>query len=410
MIYFTKKTINQVFITKNTKQNKSYHVAINTNSLPHAVQMAAPLTNLQKDRQATRNDKVRDCFSWVYSKLPLSQELAFPFRYLGSKTWSLPGVLCRLPLVTIKHLFTKNVSNSFSEDLFGMGDQGYHRFGHQTLTPDAVKPFMKYGGMNAAIQSGLIGDPFVTPFGYQNVSSKSIMKQLKQIPIAMEAHDTCFFDPKTGLKVAIYEKNDHIIIAYGSLTGAESEIKDKVEQGRLKRILLTTARANIVGIKAALYKDAEVMCKEIIDVPQFKNKRITVTGHSLGGTIASFVSLKCKLEGVALNALPLGVGLQEEIGQSTLINADKYLTHIIAKTDPKADLPVVVGGIDAIVNFVGLKTPGNFGRKYLVPSAYSSGFETHAFILGSMMQHSGFDKRTYPKDLVHDPKAKRMFE
>lgn len=346
--------------------------------------------------------KIRDKIIEIFRFL--GKILSFPLRYLGSKTWSLPGLIFRFPIVTIKHLFWKNLPHTYAEDLFG---KGYHRFGHPILSSEEVKPYVKYASANSALQTGLLS--YIEDFGYKICHPKDVIDKLVDLPKELKAHQKCFFDSSTGLKIAIYKKENELLFSFGTLAGADSETTDITERIRIRNTLWNSGFASASGIKSSLFMDADAVFSKIKNLPDFKDKKIVVTGQCLGGTIASFLSLKHQCQGITFNTMPMGVGLQEEIGNDKLMDADNHLTHIIARSDYFADLPRIVGVADAILNFIGLNTPGNFGKKYLVPTAYDKAWDTHRFIVGSMMAHMGFHFRTLPGEVKHDPKAKGLF-
>lgn len=333
----------------------------------------------------------------------LAKVITFPLRYFGSKSWSLLGLIVRFPIVAIQHLFWKNLPNTFYEDLFG---KGYHRFGNPTLSPEQVKPLVKYACANMANQVGKIS--YLETFGYQIFSPEEIFHKLN-ISNTIRPHNSCFFDFTTGLKLAIHKKNDEFLLSFGGLAGVDSETEDPTLRKSTRDSLWNGGFGSAAGIKTALFMDAEVLFSQIKELPEFKDKRITLTGQCLGGTIASYLSLKHQFPCIVFNSLPMGAGLQYEIGDEKLMDADKYVTNVIASTDYFADLPKIVGVADAFLGFLGFKTPGNFGRKFFVPTAYKSASDTHRYILGSLMQHMGYHCRTLPQDIKHDPKAIGIF-
>ncbi len=328
----------------------------------------------------------------------IAKIILFPLRYFGGKTWSLPGLILRFPCVTIRHLFFKNLSNTYMEDLFG---KGYQRFGQHTLSPDEAKPYLKYVCAVAAVHS--CQPEWIEPFGYKTISPNTVVKKSIDFLGDLEAHKFCFFDPKTGLKISLFEKENQVIVAFGALSSGASEIEGVAKQKKMERTLLASGIVNITGGTSFLYEEADRFFTQLKTLPSLKDKKITVSGQCLGGSIASFLSLKHQVTGVCVNSLPLGAGLQRQIGVKKLMCADKYLTHISAKGDYMSHLPTSVGVVDAVANFIGLKTPGNFGRKFLIPTAYKKASDTHYFILGSMMVHMGFDCRTKPADITRQP-------
>jgi len=94
----------------------------------------------------------------------------------------------------------------------------------------------------------------------------------------------------------------------------------------------------------------------------------------------------------------LGAGLQYDIGTSALNCADEFITHISAKGDFVSDL-YKVHFVDFILQMALLRSPGNFGKRFTIPTAYKKSIETHEYPFGSLMKFLGKDIRTRPKDL-----------
>ena len=97
--------------------------------------------------------------------------------------------------------------------------------------------------------------------------------------------------------------------------------------------------------------------------------------------------------------MPIGAGFQFKLGSKALSEADSYVKHLVIKGDFVSDTSPVP---DVILSGLGIRTPGNFGEKYRILSAYKESDKTHNFVLGSMMQHLGYDKRAKPKDVFKD--------
>lgn len=322
-------------------------------------------------------------FLWIVS---------VPTRYMGSKSWSLPGILIRFPYVGIKHLLHKNLPNTFAEELFGTG---YHRFGHSTLTKQELKPFLKYACMAASVHSS---DPdWVKLFGYTLISPKEM--SLPGLPQSVEARENCFFNPRTGLKMALYQKDDQLLIGFGVITGGDSEAVNDADKKRLRDSLLNVAIANIAGIQPSLFDDANELFLLVKEHQKIRDKKITLVGQCFGASLTSYLALQHQIKGICMNPLPIGVGVQYKLGSDRLMQADKYLTHICAKGDYTSDQPLPLNILDTFVNFIGFRTPGNFGKKVHIPSAYEKGWDTHRFMIGSMMAYLGYNNRIHPSDL-----------
>src|ERR1700733_15339315 len=239
--------------------------------------------------------------------------VTFPCRYLSSKTFSILGLLLRFPFVLGKHCLKWNDPNrTFANDLFN--NQGYHPFGYQDLTPEEAKNNIKYACAAAAIQRNK--HIWLKPFGYQLISATDFKSDL-------QVQDSIHFDPETGLKIGVYAKGDEILITFGAYGSHATQFDTKTPEGKqkstaLQNRIVTNSLAGFLGSKPTLFKKADTFVKGLRNTEAFKDKKIILTGQSIGGTIASYVSLKQQISAVVLNAAPLGAGLQEEIGDENL--------------------------------------------------------------------------------------------
>jgi hypothetical protein len=293
-------------------------------------------------------EKIRDFFS-------------FPIRYFGSKTWSIPGLIFRTPYLLFKKIFSSE-KFSFKEELF----QSEYRFSiEKNLTKTELKSYYPYG-CAPGYTYGL--NPDYIPHGW------SVVKPV-------------FYNPQSGLKISFLQKGDEVILTFGSVEA--KELKPKRNE---------LARGSLLGMNPDLYKEASQRFSKLSSDPLLKGKKITLAGSCLGAAIASYVALKHKTKAVCFNSFPLGVGQQYDLGNERLRKAPDYITHISAKGDYTSDIagyPVV----DRILSAIGFRTPGHFGKRFRIPSAYKSMHDTHAYVIGNIMQHLGRDKRTKPVDL-----------
>lgn len=308
--------------------------------------------------------------------------ISFPLRYLGAKTWSIPGVICRFPYLIFMKTLGKEFSGTFMEELLG---SGYHYRTEKQLSREELKTYLKYACANASVH---LNDPsFIEPLGW---------KELKE---------NRFFDPQTGLKISLYKKNDEIIVSFGALRSNECEFSaEDPKNQELKQRGLGNAVMNLFGGIPKIYAQADGWITSLVSDPRFEKKKITLSGQCYGGSFASYLGLKHHINAVCINTLQLGAGLQQEIGHENLSRADSCVTHISIDNDYISDVPCSKLG-DRIVSLIGLRTPGNFGHRYSIPSAFYSCQKTHYFALGSMMHHLGFHKRTRPSELPEDFRA-----
>ena len=300
--------------------------------------------------------------------------LVFPLRYCGSKTWSLPGIITQIA----------------SEKSISLAKNEWHREEKKLSNPIDYLPFASMG--NYIHKKDL---EWITPFGFSPIDPTTLNTQSHQL----SSFDYCFLDPNSGLKIALVEKGNEIVIIFGALASYKSELKNQPNQLRkTQRNLQQTVVSNLLGFTPSIYTQAHLFVKDLLLAPHLKGKKITLYGASFGGSIASYVALKLQLPAICINSLQLGAGLQQEIGDEKLQQADRYVTHISVKDDYLTDSPII-GYLDRAFSFVGIRTPGNFGEKYRISTPYRSYLKIHSYMLGSLMHHVGFHWKTLPVNL-----------
>lgn len=284
--------------------------------------------------------------------------LSFPLRIVGSKSVSLAGM--------IRGQSIKDAT------------RGYQQFSYHSLTQEETKKHLVYASLAAAIHKN--NSRWMEPFGYTPM-------QVGTFNTDLEKSGSVLFNRTTGLKITLYEKGDEVLIAFGALNSQASQFSDNERKkcSLLGNKMKLAAISNLLAGRPALYTNADYHMIELLKDPALQNKKITLCGQCLGGSIASYVALRQHIPAVCLNTFPLGAGLQQKIGTENLQNADKLVTHISSRGDFFSDLPVVVKALDATVNFLGIRTPGNFGKRMRVDSIYTSPSKNHSNILGAMI-------------------------
>lgn len=293
----------------------------------------------------------------------------------------------------------------------------YH-FEMEKLTPEQTMPHLRYMS-----QAGYAHTPkrdLIEPFGYEPVDPESIGLNLSDLPGKVEIlegsvtnnktkettkTEKCFVDRNTGLKiiVSVNPETKEIVLSFGDMNSLIPELKK--DSRKAQRLHQQAVLGNFGGI-SELYKQADAVASKIVDAmlqdPEYKDFTVKLVGQSLGGSLAQFVGLRNGIESMCYNAVPLGSGHQELIGDEKLKQADQIITHLSAETDYASD-PQGIGTLDFLLSASGVRTPGNFGKRGSIPTAYPGMTEmqkTHAFHFGSAMQHLGLDKRTLPADLA----------
>lgn len=309
--------------------------------------------------------------------------LKIEFRYLGSKTWSIPGALCRIPVSIVKKVFDRSVD--IQREMFGNVKSFKIK---KNLDPKELKDYLSPACAWAHLFKS--NREWIEPLGWKVISPSSIYLEGKTIK------NDCIFDPQTGLQVSMIEKGDEIIFSFGACPYKYplSNKKFSLSKWWDHKGALT----NLMGFKPKIYENANCIIQRILQDPYFKNKKILLTGLCVGGSIAQYIGLKNSLQTVGFNTLPLGAGLQKEIGEKKLSMASKHITHILVKNEFLNEFPGI-SIINKVLSLLGFRAPGNFGKGYRIPSAYRSPFAGHAYYLGSIMQHLGHHKRSKPAQI-----------
>ncbi len=306
----------------------------------------------------------------------IGKAVTFPLRWVGSKTFSLPGLLVRIPVLAIKHLFGKNTPGvSFRDELFC--NKGFRWFSHENVTQQQAKEYLVYA--TAAGSTHRNNPSWMVPFGYSAIDANMFNTSL-------EKDGAVLFDRETGLKVMAYEKGDEVMIVFGALNSHEAHF-DSSERGKSRSLrlkVIANCTFSIMGSCPDLYKKADKVVRKMLESDHLKNKKIILTGSSLGGSLTSYVSLKQQLPAIALNPFPLGPGLQKKIGHEKLQNADSLLTTVRSDSDCCSDLPLPIKLFDIAVNFLGVRTQGVFGKLQNVPRIHNGGGNNHIDIYGAL--------------------------
>lgn len=325
----------------------------------------------------------------------------FPIRYFGAKTWSIPGVMFRFPVILFQRIFKKSqVNSSFKEELFC--SKGYSN-SFISETKDTVARYYSYCCIAAYVHSS--NPEWVKDLGYNLISPNSL--GIDDLIVKMNKEKIYFFDPISGLKIVILEEEKEVVIAIGSLSSQKSESLSAKEESQIQRSGYKNLINNILGGVPSIYQQADVFIKQVVQKLEndttYAKKSVVITGQCYGGSIASFVALRQKLSACCFNSFPIGAGLQRKIDPSTLQSADQYITHLSVKGDSVSDPSIFFRIFDDIFTTLGIRTPGNFGKRYAIsasPNYLGSGRKIHGYVLGSLSKFLGHSERTKPAELL----------
>ncbi len=267
---------------------------------------------------------------------------------IGSKTFSLLGIVVRLPVLTYNYALGKNKPGSSFRDLL-LCDKGYHRFEYQNLSKKEAKHYLLHASAAAALHRNEYS--LVERFGFQ-------------------IHEEIRCDSQTGLKMALCEKGDELLVVFDGFDFNTSNEMQSAVVDQFKNAMN----------KDALFKMADKWMGEIKNDQKYKDKKITLTGQNVGGALAQYVSLKQQIPSVVLNSFSLDPALQKKIGTEKLLQAVDFVTHIISKENRNP----LLGITDFVINFLGIKTAGNFGKKVHVPSVVHKSVANREEIINSL--------------------------
>ncbi len=332
----------------------------------------------------------------------------FPTRYFGSKTWSIPGIIIRIPFILFKRIFGFTGGMSLSEEILGKG----YQFDTKTLGKEETKKLIRSATLATAVNK-------FTPkwkaamdaFGMSVVKPTEMKLDPSRVKINpnIEYNDVRFFDRTSGLKMMAVASDTEVLVTFGALGAPRVEIADKKEREALEsKIWEKVVWSGLVGLKPCIYEDANKLFKAIKGSPSLKGKKIKLVGHCMGGSLATYIGLKHQLPVDSFNTLAIGTGLQQQIGSKALSQAEKYVTHVSVADDFFSDCKNLKG-LDVFCNLMGIKTAGNFGKHYRIPAAkdyiavkeYSKRQEAiHNYFLGSMMEYIGKGYRALPQDIA----------
>lgn len=311
----------------------------------------------------------------------------FPTRYLGGKTHSLPEKIYKI---------SKNVISKEKEAIVSTG---YH-YSMQLLDRQASVRYLPYAAIVAMSHNN--DEKWLTRWNLKLISPKDLGIDLTQISGRLECHEKCFFDPQSSLKVLIIKsETNKVIIAFGAVESGGSELSTEKEKNAMHRYQISLVIQNLLGIKLDIFDQAQDIFEKIQSLSQFEGCSFALCGLCWGGSLAQYVGLKKSISAFCFNCFPLGVSAQNEIPRQCLQRADEFITHISAQSDFVSDLKGI-GIFDRSLTMAGIKTPGNFGKRYAIPSAFNSFHGTHAYVMGSLMKHLNYHSKDKPDKLLND--------
>lgn len=258
-------------------------------------------------------------------------------------------------------------------------------------TKEEIKKLLPYAFSALAISDNNPSEWLEYPNGYLHIKPNSLA--LAKLPGKLEARESCFYDPETALKIAIYQSGSELLIAFGALNSSKTEVEASLLWTK-KRVLLYAGAFNLLWGKPTVFRQAVEFVSLLKDMACFKHLEVVITGQSFGGGLASYTALKIACRAICFNALPLGGWIHTDVESDLKELADKNITQVTIEGDWLSDNTVVRCQCFPFhqVNLV--------GKRVFVPSAYPGNrMETHDYIVGSLLEEIGIDGSTRPAQL-----------
>lgn len=334
--------------------------------------------------------KIERILSKIFNSL--KEAASFPMRYVGSKTWSIPGLILRTPLLLFQRIFRHKPLTKAA--FFG---SGYHYSNGPQLSREKAKDLLRYAAYGL-VPFRYEQEKWAEPFGAKVVPPSALDVDVSKLPGHVATNSQAFFDRNNLFKAMVLEDEHEIIVTFGPMYSHLSDISDAKESDKKVKKQLRSIVSNYSGLSPKNYDQADALLEQLKTFAQQKNKPLVATGQSLAGSIASYVALKQGIRGICFNAVQLGAGLQSKIGDRKLAQADNLLTQISVKRDLVSQLPGI-GHADRICSALGIRTPGAFGKRFLIPSAFKDMRSSHDYPVKSIMQYLGYDKNTKASEL-----------
>jgi hypothetical protein len=290
-----------------------------------------------------------------------------PLSFVGSKYPTISEVLIRASNV-FKKIISKQEVGPLKKELFETGWSYISTDISTDISPqnlkgefDNHKPLLE----EALLHSCLYAYNHGTGNPRKDQSIEQCKKHFKEtwLPLGYEeVHD--FRD--NGLRITFIQNEGKLHVVFGAKSAAGKEFGSKNVQETL---------TTMAGGFPEIFKRAHVEYQKIMN-DQFLNwdrKNVVLSGLCLGGALASYVALKSPSgeNAITLNPLGLSPRMQWDIGREVLSKAKERI-KIYSVNGDFASAPLKpVAWLDVLLNFIGIRTVGNFGKRYHMQPAPS---------------------------------------
>lgn len=226
--------------------------------------------------------------------------------------------------------------------------------------------------------------------GINILPPESCLANPKQISDTMILCDYHFIDPATALQMMIATTKTEAFICFGTIQDSEIEwvYKDYKGKGLFSTVLNNGAKS-LFQDSATIYEEAEQLINTILESRRLEGKKITVIGHCLNGTIATYIGLRKGWKVQTFNSFPLGQKLQNRIGEGNLAKAEKLVTHISVKGDFN-DNPCCFGIINLVSRIFYSGSSSKPGKHLIIPA--HKDFALLSFFEKQYSIHNKFNK------------------
>ncbi|MFA6916257.1 MAG: hypothetical protein WC222_07655 [Parachlamydiales bacterium] len=301
------------------------------------------------------NGICNSCYSWIS-------------RFLGSKTWSLP-----------QYLFNKIFNSELDNPDINWNATNYQWsfISQEESAAEIKKNLYKY--VMAAVPKSE-NTAWITPFNIGLLSASQLGLDLEKLPGTIEIKDNSLVDYSTGLKAIVAESacSNEILVGFGA---ADSLLSDVSPSKGLKYIF--SAGVSLLGGTPLIYSQAEKIVAALKE--KYPDKKIILSGTCLGASLAEYAAFQNGVKAYCVNSLPLGVGLQAEIGNAKLREHHNKVHHVTVSNELFGDRPWITI-LDKIFSFLGFRTAANFGLRFSIPCTYNSAILDHSYPLDAVVK------------------------
>ena len=196
---------------------------------------------------------------------------------------------------------------------------------------------ISFGGSELpSIDSARVDDAF----GYKHPDRLLVPESIRSSTVRQNGNFTRLIDSSTGLAASISfdSENNELIVGFSGVGFS------KPGSGIVLNQVLSCAVQWLGLIPKNMRQGSKIVAlmKEHVEelnrgLPDERKVKLTVSGFSMGGGVASYAALKNEVPAVVFNPMRLGLGARARVGQNILAKADRYLTEVVVPGDWVSD-------------------------------------------------------------------------